>query len=223
MFDRLEVKRAPKQFNFTFWPQDPPSVWQLPPSPAVDEMWDKFTIPYAIPIKGDEVRRLGFDPKTTWPFEKVDAGDDAYFAIIDFVHQAHCLNLFRESAFPAYYGDLREKKKGNMFPWDDHLLHCQNILMQSILCHADVEMTIFQKFKGFRGPDANFHLTRQCRNVDDIMEWKAQHQIQPRGDFIEFPSAPIIETDPEFILTPKGAHSCQEGIKETDGQRHCMP
>jgi hypothetical protein len=211
-----------KRFNFTFWPEDPPSIFHLPPSPEVDKAWDKLTESESIPISRDEVRRLGYDPRTVWPYAKEDAGEDAYFGLIAFVHQAHCLNLFRQAAFPAYYGDMREKYKGSKFPFETHLLHCQNILIHTILCHADVEITIFQKFKGFRGPDANFGLDMQCRNYEDILEWKAKHEIHPSGPFIDWPATPIIESDPEFILTPKGSHSCQTGTQETEEQSHCL-
>ncbi|KUI70374.1 hypothetical protein VM1G_06404 [Cytospora mali] len=222
VFDRVKVKTSLTHFNYTFWPEDPPSIWQLPPSPEVDEAWHNIVESLSFPITGDEVRRLGYDPRTVWPFEKEDAGEDAYMAIVNFVHQAHCLNLFRMAAFPGYYGDMREKYKGQMFPWETHLLHCQNILMSEILCHADVGVTIFQKFKGFRGPDANFGQDKMCRNVEDILQWKWAHEIQPKGPFLEWPSTPIIESDPEFLLTPKGSHSCQTGYSETDGERHCL-
>jgi hypothetical protein len=218
----LNVKRSLKQFNFTFWPEDPPSIWQMAPSPEVDKAWHDIAESESFPITGDEVRRLGYDPNTVWPYEEEDAGDDAYMAIISWVHQVHCLNMFRMTAFPNYYGDMRERFKGQKFPFEDHLLHCQNILMSDILCHADVEVTIFQKFKGFRGPDVNFGQKRMCRNFEDILSWRNANELKPKGPFVDWPTKPIIDSDPEFILTPAGVHSCQEGQVEINGERHCL-
>lgn len=72
--------------------------------------------------------------------------------------------------------------KDGLFPFTDHILHCQYVLMQALTCHADLEVVTFNKIKGFKGPFADFSVERRCRNFDEILEWKEANQITPHGN-----------------------------------------
>ncbi|KAF3484390.1 uncharacterized protein GIQ15_03714 [Arthroderma uncinatum] len=211
IFDRLDIHRSPVHFNDTFWPDDPPSIFQQRPSPEVDKAWHRLSSLESIGLSVDEVRRLGYDPATVWRAPKDQFGEGVYYGHINVFHQIHCLDLLRSTAWPAYYGDLREKAKDIPLGWDDHLLHCQFILLRALLCHADIEVTVFQKFKGWPGINANFASTKMCRNFKDILEWKEANELKTKGEWTEYPDHPIVEVDPEGVLTPYGNH---DGLKE---------
>ncbi|KAF2396659.1 hypothetical protein EJ06DRAFT_228265 [Trichodelitschia bisporula] len=202
IFDRLPVKQLLTKVNGTFWPQNPPSLLQQRPSPEVDRVWARLTTTYGIVITEDEVRKMGKDPKKSWPWPKVDAPEGSYMGIIDIFHQVHCLDMFRRTAFPEYYGNLREMYKDELFPFDDHLLHCQYTLVQALTCHADLEVILFNKIKGLSGPFADFSVEKKCRNFDDIMAWQDAHQIKPQGN--------------EYKETP-------DGIEQIDGTGNAFP
>jgi hypothetical protein len=126
---------------------------------------------------------MGHSVEESWPWPPIDAPEgDSYMGIIDVFHQIHCLDMLRRSIFTEYYGNLREIYKDGLFPFTDHILHCQYVLMQALTCHADLEVVTFNKVKGFKGPFADFGVEKKCRNWDEILEWKERHQITPKGD-----------------------------------------
>ncbi|OKL58748.1 hypothetical protein UA08_06302 [Talaromyces atroroseus] len=208
VYDRLHVYRSEVRHNFTnYWPDNNPSIFQQMPSPEVDEAWFRASRQHSIALSADEVRRLGYDPATVWPAPKDEFGEGVYYGVIDVFHQIHCLNALRQTAFPQYYGDMREKNKHSPLKWDDHLLHCSYAVLRSLMCHADLEVIVGQKFTGWPGLNMNFASTKQCRNYEEILEWKEANSIIPHETkWTEFPDQPIIEMDPEGVLTPYGNH-----------------
>ncbi|KAK2877175.1 hypothetical protein FQN49_001369 [Arthroderma sp. PD_2] len=206
IYDRLEIRKSPVHFNDSFWPDDPPSIYQQRPSPEVDKAWYRLTNMESVALDIDEVSRLGYDPATVWRAPKDQFGEGVYYGLINVFHQVHCLDIFRKTAWQSYYGNLWEKNKDIPLGWDDHLLHCQFILLRTLLCHADVEVNVFQKFKGWPGINANFASNKMCRNFKDILEWKEANELRTKGEWTEYPDHPIIEVDPEGVLTPYGIH-----------------
>ncbi|GKZ73877.1 hypothetical protein AnigIFM50267_010816 [Aspergillus niger] len=187
------------------------------PSPEVDAAWDRISNQQAIPITAHEVRQLGYDPATVWPAPTDEFGPGIYYGVIDVFHQIHCLNMMRKSAFPAYYGDLREQYKHIPLKWDDHLLHCQYTVLRALMCHADVEVQVGQKFKGWPGLNMNFASTKSCRDFEQILTWKEANALKPKGPWTEYPDVPIIEQDPEGVLTPYGNHMGLEEWADSQG------
>lgn len=160
---------------------------------------------------------MGYDPDTVWPAPADEFGEGVYFGVLDVFHQLHCLDMLRRTAWPSYYGDMREKKKNTPLKWEDHLLHCTYDVMRSIMCHADVEVIVGQKFKGWPGLNLNFASTKKCRNFEEILDWKETNTIHQKAPWSEYPDRPIIEMDPEGILTPYGDHSGLEEYAASHG------
>ncbi|CRG87888.1 hypothetical protein PISL3812_04909 [Talaromyces islandicus] len=208
VYDRLHVYRSESRHNFSnYWPDNNPSIFQQYPSPEVDDAWDRISRQDSISLTADEIRRIGHDPATVWPAPKNEFGEDVYFGVIDVFHQIHCLNALRQTAFPKYYGDIREKRKHNPLKWDDHLLHCTYTVLRSLMCHADLEIQVGQKFTGWPGLSMNFASNKQCRNYEEILNWKEANVIVPKlSNWTEYPDRPIIEMDPEGVMTPYGNH-----------------
>jgi hypothetical protein len=115
------------------------------------------------------------DLDTLWPWPSTGDEDVTYLAMIDVFHQIHCLDSLRRAAWPAYYGDLHKIYANHTFPFTDHVLHCQYILLQAFTCHGDVDVYTFNKIRGFKGSFADFEFTRQCRNFDDLLHWKEEN------------------------------------------------
>lgn len=86
--------------------------------------------------------------------------------------------MMRRAAFPEYYGDLRKVYEDGPQPFEDHLLHCQYMLVKAITCHANLEIVTFHKVKGVPGPFPIFSTTRRCKNWEEIQDWKEANEIQ---------------------------------------------
>lgn len=220
----MKITRTLSRYNNSFWPDDPPSIYQLRPSPEVDRAWDRISAGPGIPFTADEVIRSGWDPETLWPVppEELEGDEVRYWGLIDVFHQIHCLNELRMTAFPAYYGDRRGKHKFVPLPYEDHLLHCQYAILKALTCHADLEISVFQKFKGWPGVNVNFQKDRKCRNFQDILEFKETYQIVPKRAGTEYPDTPIIEQDPEGVLSPIGYHYSRKETLEIFGKKDVL-
>ena len=74
-----------------------------------------------------------------------------------------------------YYGDFMTYR--DAFPIEQHVMHCQYLLLQNIMCHADLEIVTFIKVKGMPGPFPDFGVQQQCRNFAGVLERKERKQL----------------------------------------------
>ena len=116
----------------------------------------------------DPAKAIKIDPK--WGL-----GDDAYVASYGFVHQIHCLNTLRkEMHYDAYWGDEPPSELHVV-----HRDHCLHMLLQSIMCHADVDVITYEwaytddHESGERSytPWPDFNMVKTCRNFDKVYEY----------------------------------------------------
>ncbi|KAF7538532.1 hypothetical protein G7054_g2870 [Neopestalotiopsis clavispora] len=194
VFDRMSVTTQEKHFNNTFWPDVIPSIFQQLPSPEVDRGWERYGDTKAIAIRRNEIDRLGLDARSLWPWPEDVAGPDEYMDVLDMFHQIHCLDHLRRVNFPEYYGDLKTKYENATFSFEQHNLHCQNLLLNVITCHADLEIVTFNKVEGIHGPFADFSANRKCRNFEDILAWKEENEIGLTAESMKTPDS-IVELD----------------------------
>lgn len=133
---------------------------------------------------------MGRDPDEQWRFpEEFGYGAEAYMGLLDVFHHLHCLNAMRQAAYPDYYFNRSQgQSHDNMhhersasgkvhFTRGGHDLHCQYILLQFILCHADVGVVTFNKVDGVKGPMADFSIDHKCRDFESILDWKERNQV----------------------------------------------
>lgn len=105
-------------------------------------------------------------------------GPDAYFAQVDIFHIVHCLNEVRKEMWPEYYYDQPSDRSRREFK-----AHCMHILLQNLLCTADVGIIShnwvhnerFSKSKTMPFPDYN--LVKKCRNFDALLEWTIDRRV----------------------------------------------
>jgi hypothetical protein len=224
VYDHIHIYKSEVRHNFSnYWADNNPSIFQKYPSPEVDEAWDRVANIQSIPLTADEVRQLGKDPATVWPAPKDEFGEGVYYGLIDIFHQTHCLNMLRKSAFPEYYGDVKKKHKHDPLKYDEHLLHCTYALLFNIMCHADVEVMVGHKFKGWPGMQMDFTSTKKCRNFQEILEWKERFEIIQKAPWSEYPDQQIVEMDPEGILTPYGVHLGLEEFADSENVELDIP
>lgn len=96
----------------------------------------------------------------------------------DVFHQVHCLNALRKALitkYDHYYGI----KYGFEPPLilQTHLNNCTDILLQNLMCHADVEVIthVWQEDQTWPFPD--FGISKQCRDFESLLEWKEDNDV----------------------------------------------
>lgn len=215
ILDKIPISLRETRTHGNFFADDPPSLFQLPPSPEVDAAWDRISDTHAVVLSREEILAMGRDPAEQWRFpEEYGYGDEAYMGLLDVFHHLHCLNALRQAAHPEYYFNKTQthhshherSEPGQVhFTRGGHDLHCQYILLQFILCHADVGLVTFNKVEGVKGPMADFSIDHKCRDFGQIMDWKLQNQVNVSNE-----QWALINRDPE-------------GIKELSGEGRSRP
>jgi len=130
-------------------------------------------------VSEEELRRAGKDPEYALRIpEEWGYGSNKFAAILDGVHQVHCLDLIRKNLlvnYEYYYG-----RRYNFTPpifLEAHLNHCLDSLLQDLMCHADTHLTTFNWVHGQSGGQPDFAVNRQCRNYDVMLKWFRDNTI----------------------------------------------
>lgn len=186
ILNHVPLPYSTKQIDAKLFPNasNPDDIYRLPPSPAVDAAWDRISANSIFPISESDVLRINKDPSTAltappdWGFE-----EGAYIVEIDVFHQIHCLNALRKALitnYDHYYGSRYGLEPPLMF--QTHLGHCTSILLQNLMCHADVEVIthVWQEDQDWPYPD--FGISKQCRNFESLLEWKEENELEGMGE-----------------------------------------
>jgi hypothetical protein len=93
----------------------------------------------------------------------------------------------------------RQSQETDPRPWQligniKHLNHCLNTLRQSLMCHSDISVNVWQWFDPPQGLDDPFgelnpgtypatNVAHTCRNFDKIKSWARSRQMRTQPDF----------------------------------------
>lgn len=202
ILDQLHIPLSTVRRNGSLLPNHPPSIYRQDPSDEVDKAWNRLANINPIPISGQDVRNIGYDPRQVaeWP-AVYGLGDDAYVARLDVFHEIHCLDMLRKEVhFEHYYA----AEKGWHKPGDAsadhkvHISHCIYALLQSLMCSANTDPFIrkYAPHPAHQQSDADFSFTptdfwvdvgdepypdfsinRQCRDFESVLAWQQKNSI----------------------------------------------
>lgn len=205
LLDEIDLSPSPKVLNGAF--HDNTTIFTQDPSPEVDEAWELFSEDIFL-TSWPTVRDAGRSLSKSIHFPPaVDGEPGKYIATWDVFHQIHCLNTLRKATnWEYYYGDHKPTPKYLM-----HQKHCIRMLLQSLMCSADVDMITFEWMEGHDTrvedievkkedgtvhkrinqaaiPAANFNVHKMCRNFSAILDWakknKEDDPVQTRRKLI---------------------------------------
>jgi len=173
------------------------------PGPEVDAAWDRVSDNMMFGISRADVERIGRDPDRSVKMDPAwGAGDDAYMVEVDVFHQIHCLNALRKALitnYDHYWGRHWGWEPPLMF--DTHLRHCTSMLLQSLMCHADVEVITHEWHVDQPWPFPNFGVRKQCRDFDRLLAWKEANNLENGEDrYLAHRPPPGTERIPEEPL-----------------------
>ncbi len=139
-------------------------------------------------------------------------GEDLYMAEVDAFHQVHCLNVLRKLLifnYDYYYASLYDCEVPIIL--ETHARHCLSMILQNIMCHADVDIVAHVWHQETTQPYPDFALVRQCRDFDALVRWKeetnlpdAHHKFSTYRRPPGTPKLPTEATKEEVIGAPTG-------------------
>lgn len=198
-----EVDLTPKLQMINGAVRDNNSIYRQDPSPEVDAEWDRISTEgyEVIGVTPADVSLSGKTPLNTLKAPlSWHLGPDTYIVQIEAFHQVvvlrslskrqdphciqiHCLNeLRKEIHYDYYYGG----KPTNAIH-REHKTHCIHILLQNLMCNADVGIIThnwvhnehIQEPKDRIMPD--FNTGKMCRNFGALLDWATENGIRDLG------------------------------------------
>ncbi|KAI9814389.1 MAG: hypothetical protein M1827_003245 [Pycnora praestabilis] len=159
-----------------------PSPYRGPPSPEVDRAWNDISIvrPLDLPITAESFLDIGSDPDTAAKNAPEFGG--GYFAVPEFTHQLHCVNLLRKvSHFKfSYYNAIDPDFTDNIDVFKVHIDHCVEMLRQFVMCNADAGIVTAHWIEQRNRPWPDFNTKHVCRDFEGLLDWTREHQL-PEG------------------------------------------
>lgn len=176
VLNKVDLSLRDQQVRDTRYPpEDEMGVYRQPPSPEVDNAWDRISDVQAILISSEEVQRLGKDPgRTVKAPQSWGYGEDAHWAEIDVFHQIHCLNSIRQSLYRDYY--VGKDNDTNPLAWG-HITHCLHNLVQALMCSASADVITYNWVDGKPKPVPDFNINHKCRDFEKLLQWQNEHKL----------------------------------------------
>jgi hypothetical protein len=217
MLDRLNVPLKDQLTDATMFPDasNASHIYRLPPSPEVDAAWERIANIGIHAIEREDVIKLGKNPdEAIIPPDYWGLGGK-HMAEIEVFHQIHCLNAMRQALvtnYDYYWGDRFGLDPPLMFA--THLNHCTNMILQALMCHADLDAITYVWREGQDKPFPDFSTWKVCKDFNAILEWQESVQMPKRDekwDQIVKPADAV-----QLPVTP-GLHEMGEGTGSVDG------
>ncbi|KAG2059376.1 hypothetical protein BDR06DRAFT_1069387 [Suillus hirtellus] len=177
------------RFNGTL---DFSSIYRGPPSPEIDAAWARIAHVLPTRMSLEEISKAGeVDSPSEVKYPPEFGG--GFMVSMEAPHQLHCLftcilvhmfvHLFMHLLLIVYITD-----------------HCIEMIMQNLMCNADVTMMTWDWIRGHKIPYPNFNTRHQCRNYEKILDWAVEHAVHiPRSAVTRFEDTVDIPLPPQLM------------------------
>jgi hypothetical protein len=139
-------------------------------------------------------------------------------AEVDVFHQIHCLNALRKALitnYEYYWGARYGLNPPVQFSF--HLDHCTNILLQNLMCHADMDAVIYNWRESEEIPYPDFGVYKKCRDFDALLRWREEAMMEDQHERFMAMEKPA---DAIQLPAPDGLELI---LNETTGWRYGNP
>ncbi|ROW14586.1 hypothetical protein VPNG_03163 [Cytospora leucostoma] len=165
------------------------SIYRDEPSPQTDMAWDDLAAAAGevILVDSSTLKRAGYNPdhyfKATEEWKELSpqaaSSREALYPVqIDVFHQIHCLDQVRKQMhYQYYYADQYGAQGPGEMHWM-HVRHCLHMVLQSLMCSADVDIVPHRWVEKDDKPFAQFSITKQCRNFDNLRQWNRENAVE---------------------------------------------
>lgn len=156
------------------------SIFRAEPSNETDAAWDDVSAEAyeVVLVNATVLERAGFNPAhyfkapSSWGH-----GEGQYPVQIDVFHQIHCLNAVRKQMYYQHYYAHEFPEGPDEVHWM-HQRHCLHMVLQSLMCNANVDIVPHRWVERDNKPFAQFSIQRQCRNFDNLRTWNTENAVK---------------------------------------------
>ncbi|KAF2442886.1 hypothetical protein P171DRAFT_363646 [Karstenula rhodostoma CBS 690.94] len=141
------------------------------PSEELDRNWSNIMQYFYAEIPKEYMEKL---ERTK---EGIRLPNGNYLANYAFIHQLHCLKRLYQSYFPDYYWpDMTEEETELQH---EHSLHCLQMLVEQVMCNADIVPLTMHWFDESILPGGNRTIAHECVNWDRLLEGMEKNKVDP--------------------------------------------
>ncbi|KAF2102912.1 hypothetical protein NA57DRAFT_17127, partial [Rhizodiscina lignyota] len=175
IFRDVDITYNSVEFNGSFAKE---TIYRRTPSPEVDAAWAALGVDYEeIQVPKEDIEQAGISPGHFRLGEEYGGG---YPAVIEVVHDLHCLNTLRQSLYfnSDYYHKLGKGPFRNAEPsLRTHIGHCLDSLRQTLMCTSHTGLYPFIWVGNPPHPFPDFNRKHMCRNFEDIRAFAERRQV----------------------------------------------
>jgi Mycotoxin biosynthesis protein UstYa len=177
MHNRVPLSYSTQKVNGTLL-NTHDSIYRRSPSPEVDAAWERLANIDATFISGADVLALGKDVSKVAKYpDDFGLGPDAYVAELDVMHLIHCLNALRRDVYFSHYFGSKYPDGQPSELHRVHSDHCIYVLLQNLMCNANVDVITLDWVEGQKHPFPDFSINHKCINFDSILQWQEEHAV----------------------------------------------
>jgi len=178
------------------------SVFLQEPSSQVDEAWVGISTSKLISFPGSDLAKMGKDSTEMARLpEDWGYGSDVYVGKLDIFHKIHCLNTLRKKIHSDHYWGWKYSNRSELTEAHRmHTNHCMKLLLETLTCDANADIVPYVWVKGQASPFPDFSIRRKCGNLDALLQWQDDHEID-REKYVRELRKP--ESEKHEILSPE--------------------
>lgn len=208
ILDKIDLRPAPKMMEGSLY-DDQHSIYCRDPSPEVDLAWERVAGKGAeiVMMDSSDVTKVGKDPRSVvhaplhWGF-----GTSAVPIQVDVFHQVHCLNEIRKEMHSDHYYKGSSRTALHIA----HKKHCLHMLLQNLMCQANVDVITHDWVETTSRPYADFNIFHQCRDFEALLEWQEKNSLkdvkEKMFDGLEIPPGAVRLPFPMPLRASNGTH-----------------
>ncbi|KAF1994325.1 hypothetical protein P154DRAFT_624775 [Amniculicola lignicola CBS 123094] len=156
------------------------------PRPELEEAWAYWVRNYTVRVPQPGWLDDAPPNRVLAEFQDEEGG---IMGVFSFIHSIHCLKTIRQYMLPDFYPETIAtfgRKPGE--PLQRHMDHCIDMIRQSLLCHADMGLTVFEWSKDEKIPITINHKTQHmCVKESNVVKFLEENTVPPFGDILIHP------------------------------------
>ncbi|KAF7193029.1 hypothetical protein HII31_05590 [Pseudocercospora fuligena] len=163
------IKYQSEIFPQRHWSNEYPLVGH--PSDELDARWSEIMSNFYTEVPYKYMERMGrLD-------EGIQLENGNFVATYSVIHILHCVKRLHQSYFPSRYFPNMTKEEDDLQL--EHNLHCLQMVVQAIMCQADIVPITAVWMNNQPLPSGNRHVEHECVNWELMIEGMREKRIDP--------------------------------------------
>lgn len=129
---------------------------------------------------------MALDSSVVGASVEINDGSGKVLASLNVYYSIQCLNYVRKYIFRDHY-NVSFPEHGQSAQ-KDHVVHCVDVIRQSLICHGDLAVHGFSWDPDRKPPSPDFRIEHTCKNWALVQDWARKHSApELEGNILSHP------------------------------------